>query len=136
MSMNQTKYAAPLPGPARELHPEGVAELDNATEVAWRAVDPDLLELCRRRVAEMIGAAPAAATSDELLTTRERAHLEFTEQFVISVSTVGPEQVDALLEHASAQEVYDFSCALYLIEMSMRAALVLESTLDSPVGNR
>jgi hypothetical protein len=120
----------------RELHPEGVDQLEKANEVARRTVDPALLDLCRRRIVEMVGAAASLETPDEVLSPRDRAHLEFTEQFVTSVSTIDAAQVDALLEYASVQQVYDFTCALYLIEMTTRACVVLESTVTTTAGNQ
>jgi alkylhydroperoxidase family enzyme len=69
---------------------------------------------------------PAATPA---FTPAERAHLAFTEQFVFSVGDVTKEQVDALLEHASAEDVHSFVAALYSVELTQRIDMVARVVL-------
>jgi len=112
----------------RELHPEGIAELERALAVARRSTDPELLDLCARRVDAML--AGTGFDDPDGITARERAYLDFTEQFVISVSTVSDAQVDALLEHSTPEEVYGFIGALYVTEMARRVEIVSGAVLE------
>jgi alkylhydroperoxidase family enzyme len=59
-----------------------------------------------------------------LFTESERAHLAFTEQFVISVRDISDADVNALLVHASPEQVRSFVAALYAVEMGQRVDLV------------
>ncbi len=134
----------------RELGPEAAAELAQLNETAWEATDPALLELCRRRVQAMLGGgargddaqrARAAGLGEaklaaldgwrdsELFTARERAHLDFTEQFVTSVGSVSGEQVEQLLRHGDERAVYSFTAALYVVELTERVTLAARATL-------
>src|SRR5689334_12199551 len=97
------------------LHPEGARALARLRSAAREATDPSLLELCGLRVAQLLGNHSAVIAglpavdpekaenlgdwdTSPLFTRAERAHLEFTEQFVTSVSDISSRQVDALLE--------------------------------------
>jgi alkylhydroperoxidase family enzyme len=134
-----------------ELHPEGAEALAEFAAAAWAGTEPTMLELCRLRVAGMLENEPARRwRSDEaraagldsrkadavddwersdLFTPSERAHLAFTEQFVISVSSVTEEQIDALLEHEPPDAVHAFISALYALEMSQRLDMVARATI-------
>jgi len=109
------------------LHPEGVAELKRINVVARRTADRALLELCHARAKALLthGAWDEPAEAGE----RERAFLDFTEQFVTSVSHVSDEDVERLLEHASPAEVYGFINSLYVLEMTTRVELVAKEVL-------
>lgn len=109
--------------PLRAAQPETAAALARMREVAWETTDAELLELCRLRVAALLGADHAPERPDVELTERELAFRAFTEQFVFSVASVTDAQVDALLRHADAVEVYRFVAALYSLEMSLRVEL-------------
>ncbi len=105
--------------PRHAAQPETAAALDEMTRAAWRAADPDLLELCRRRVAAMLeGEDDPVATRE--LTDREQAFMAFTDQFVFSVAGTTDAHVDALLAHAGPVDVYRYVAALYALEMTMR----------------
>jgi alkylhydroperoxidase family enzyme len=141
-----------------ELNPEAAAELARVNEAAWGATDPTLLELCRRRLSAMLGAAAPGDRdaeqaralglderklealdhweSSDLFTPAERAHLAFTEQFVVSVSAMSDEHVAELLRHADMRRVYDFASALYVVEMTQRLDLVARATLARPEAAR
>ncbi|MCY4390759.1 MAG: hypothetical protein OXE43_01745 [Chloroflexi bacterium] len=114
----------------------------------WQALDPEVLELCRLRIAslqaderEAARAAPgapvppekAAAISDwpdsPLFNERERACLAFTEQFVGDVAGVSQGDIDALLAHFSPGEVQAFVSALLALDQHQRLALGLRTVL-------
>lgn len=105
--------------PRHAAQPETEAALDRMNDAAWAATDPDLLDLCGRRVAALLdgGEDPVGSRA---LTEREQAFLAFTEQFVLSVAGTTDAEVDALLAHAGPVDVYRFVAALYTLEMTMR----------------
>jgi len=109
------------------LHPAPLGELEDLCREAGRAVDADLLTLCT--------ACIETALDDEVwrparaLTDREQAYIDFTGQFVSSVSTMADEQVERLGEFASADEIYNFVCALYVADMTSRLNRVMSGVL-------
>lgn len=144
MPANRRRLAA-VAGPA-------VAELDTLHGAVWElAPDPVILELCRLRVAALLGADEAArwrspiavgagldeakvATLEEwhvspYFDARERAYLDFTEQFVTSVKHVSDAQIASLCAHDSEVNVCAFVSALYVLELTQRVALVSASVL-------
>ncbi len=117
-------------------------------EELWQALDPDVLELCRLRIASLQGderesARPAPATSasadkvaaiaewpdSPLFSERERACLAFTEQFVGDVAGVTQRDIDALLAHFTPGEVQAFVSALLALDQHQRLALGLRTVL-------
>jgi alkylhydroperoxidase family enzyme len=128
----------------RDLQPGAMAELAHANAAAREAADPVLLELCRCVVVLMLneGAgsrAVRAAVPDldpqqlaalenwesaDVFSPLERAALGFTQQFVLSVSAMSTEQVEALRTHLDDAAVYAFAAAIYLIEMTERLEMV------------
>lgn len=104
------------------LHPEVISEMRTVLQLAHDTTDPALLELCAGYI--------DAALNNRLwqppheLTEKEKAFIAFTEQFVTSVSTMQDVQVQRLLEHASADEVYAFVNALYVTDMTSRLDIV------------
>ncbi len=110
----------------RVLQPDGAAALEAMLERAWEAAPADLLELCRRRIRELIGAdVPAAGPPPP---ERYRSHLALTEQFVRSVSAVTDAQVEALRRPGADREVYEFVAALYVLDLSERFDLLAGAT--------
>ncbi|CAB4881566.1 unannotated protein [freshwater metagenome] len=103
----------------RAVQPETADTLAQMNEVAWEATDPQLLELCRRRLATLLDGAPDDIDLDAL-SARDRAFIAFTDQFVFSVASVTEGEVEALLAHADHLEVYRFVAALYTLEMTLR----------------
>ena len=114
----------------------------------WQALDPEILELCRLRIAslqadglEAARSAPAVAVAPEkveaigdwpdspLFDGRERACLAFTEQFVGDVAGVTQGDIDALLAHFSPGEVQAFVSALLALDQHQRLALGLRTVL-------
>lgn len=131
----------------RALHQSGFAQLDRTIDVAFAEADPQLVELCRWRVAQLLsGSADATPTcltdrgvalpagkiaslsdwdSSSELSDDEKAHLAFCEQFVTSVGHISDSQVQALLATRTEPEVYAFVSALYVIELAERLVLAL-----------
>jgi alkylhydroperoxidase family enzyme len=114
---------------------------------AWDATDPVLLELCRLRMATMLGASaelerrtararaagldetkidelPAWPTSPRF-GADERACLAFAEQFVIDANGVTDEQVAEITRHLGPEGTYAFVQALSAIETFQRTCLTL-----------
>lgn len=128
----------------RRLQPDGAAELELMNDAAREATDPELLELCRCLIVSMLddqapdrlddlvasgsGRDKLAALGDwaasDVFSPLERAALGFTEQFVISVSTISDEQVETLRAHLGDEQTYAFAAALYVIEMTERLRMV------------
>ncbi len=114
----------------------------------WQAPRPEILELCRLRIASLQGddgeaarpaprapvdpqkaAAIASWPDSPLFSERERACLAFTEQFVGDVAGVTQRDVDALLAHFTPGEVQAFVSALLALEQHQRLALGLRTVL-------
>jgi hypothetical protein len=105
------------------LQPDIASQLDNIMQLAPKATDASLLDLCS-------GYIDAAlrhrhwSPPERALTEREQAFIAFTEQFTSSVGTMSDQQVERLLRFASADEVYAFINAIYVTDMSRRLELV------------
>jgi hypothetical protein len=131
----------------RPLQPEATDALERAHDVATATVpDPAVFELCRARTAQLLG-HPATAVDPVLqpdeakratlpdwrrsgaFTGKESAHLDFTEQYLMSVAALTDAHVDALLAHGSALDVHTFIVALYVTEFRMRLSLVASAVL-------
>jgi alkylhydroperoxidase family enzyme len=130
-----------------------VSALERLHESVWElAPDPVMLELCRLRVASLLGSktmlgwcAPAAVArgldetkvaalgdwdSSSLFDARERAYLAFTEQFVTSVRHIDDAQVEALCAHDAPTDVCAFIDALYVVELTQRVDLVFDAVMQ------
>jgi alkylhydroperoxidase family enzyme len=130
-----------------------VRALEQLHESIWElAPDPVILELCRLRVASLLGSKtmlawrpPAAVArgldeakvaalgdwdSSALFDARERAYLAFTEQFVTSVRHIDDAQVAALCAHDAPTDVCAFIDALYVVELSQRVDLVSDAVMQ------
>ncbi len=110
------------------LAPEPAAELRRSSALAQAATDPALLALCRDYIDAALHCRDWQPPEGGL-TDRERAFIDFTEQFVTSVSSMDSAQVDRLREFASADEVYAFTHALYVTDMSLRLDMVGRAVL-------
>ena len=128
--------------------PEVHEVINNLHGELWQALDPEVLELCRLRIAslqaderEAARAAPGASVAPEkaaaigdwpdspLFSERERACLAFAEQFVGDVAGVSQGDIDALLAHFSPGEVQAFVSALLALDQHQRLALGLRTVL-------
>lgn len=123
-------------------HPDVRQHLAQAWDAAWESVDPVLLELCRLRVAMLLGCAPelaartpaavsagldedtVAVLADWPRSARfgqtERACLAFTEQFVIDVAGMDDETASDVRERLGDQGLIDFTSALLVVEQRQR----------------
>jgi alkylhydroperoxidase family enzyme len=118
--------------------PEILAALDRVHDAAWAAVDPDLLDLCRVRIAMLLGADESArvhglpddlvaALADggvsERLSATQRAALAFTDQYVLDVASVDDEVAAALVDALGVDAVSNFVQALLVVEQRIRLSL-------------
>jgi alkylhydroperoxidase family enzyme len=108
-----------------------------------RRADPVLVELCRIRIAQLLEsefdlslryeparaaglgedkiAALARYTDSELFSERERAALEFAEQFAIQSSSISDDDVARLQAHLNAEEFIYLTKALGVIDQFARS---------------
>jgi alkylhydroperoxidase family enzyme len=116
--------------------------LDAADAAAWKATDQELLAVCRDRVAMLLGHTQrldamsvddqkslSAWSTSEAFTARERAALDFTEQYVVDVASMSNDQADALREHLGDEGLVSFVNALLVIEQRMTLELAFEGVL-------
>lgn len=119
-----------------------------AYEAAWQATSPRLLELCRVRIAGLLGATAEAAArtpgtgvdpevldavaawpNDDRFDAADRACLAFTEHFVIDVASLADDTAAAVREHLGDQGLQDFTSALLVIEQRIRLRLAWDRLL-------
>ncbi len=111
----------------------------------WALADPELLELSRIRMAQLLGNRsevacrahgvpdPPSAKLEHLsnwptasvFSESERLHLSLTEQFVVDVSGIDPSSAHAVAA-SSQSSVGALLTALYLLDYGMRSQMVLE----------
>ena len=92
--------------------------LGELREAALDAVDPSLLDLCRSRIALLIGLD--SGRQPRPLTDTERACVDLTEQFVLDVTGVTDAQVAAVVEQLGADGAMNFVYALLVVEQRLR----------------
>jgi alkylhydroperoxidase family enzyme len=134
-------------------HPDIAARLDDLHRAAWLVVDPVLLELCRLRIAQLLGCEaeqdartpPALAAGLDEATiadlrawptssrfgSRERACLAFCEQFVIDVASLSDDLAGALADELGPEAFVDFVNAVLIVEQRQRLRLAWERLLIS-----
>jgi alkylhydroperoxidase family enzyme len=127
--------------------PEAFAALSDVVAAAWNETDPVLLELCRLRMATLLGfpaerarrtlraraagldeakvADLAAWPTSARFTARERACLTLAEQFVIDANGVTADHVADVVDHLGPEGCYAFVQALSVVETFQRACLTL-----------
>jgi alkylhydroperoxidase family enzyme len=118
------------------------AQLVEAHRAAWAATSPRLLELCRVRIATMLGCSaeaaartPGAGVDDDTLAAiaawptdprfdvTDRACLALTEHYVLDVATVPDELVAAVRDRLGYAGLHDFVHALLVVEQRIRLRL-------------
>jgi len=122
---------------------DALGELDAAHAAAWRAADHDLLALCRDRVAMLLRHGPTVAAipperldllrwwaTTDRLGDRERAALEFSEQYVVDVASISDDQAGALRGHLGDEGFATFVNALLVVEQRMTLELGLAAVLE------
>lgn len=122
---------------------------------SWKSVDPALLQLCRLRLAAMLGddaeftrvpagapvlAAAKVATlagwpSSPHFTDAERACLAFTEQFVGDVAGLTDADCAPVLAHLGPEGLYAFVTALLALDGHQRLRLALERVFGPVEGS-
>lgn len=129
------------------LRPELAVEHERLLDALWDAIDPVLLELCRLRMATLMGAvaaqaerspqAVAAGLTEELVallpswptdpafTDVHRSALAFTEQWVIDHHGITDDHVAALAEALGNEGVVVFTTALGVWDGQHRLDLAL-----------
>jgi alkylhydroperoxidase family enzyme len=135
-----------------ERYPDVSSSLTSAWDAAWHSVDPALLELCRLRIASLLGCraelasrtpAAVAAGLDEsrievlsqwptsaLFGPTERACLAFTEQFVIDVASLDDRTAGAARDALGEQGLVDFVDALLVVEQRQRLRLIWQRLFE------
>lgn len=112
---------------------DALVALDAAYAAAWKATDEELLTLCHDRVAVLLGHTrklhPSGRSPSEASTARERAALDFTEQYIVDVASMSNHQANALREHLGDEGLVSFTNALLVIEQRMTLELAFEGVL-------
>lgn len=118
--------------------PDILAALTALDEAAWVVVDADLLDLCRVRIAMLLGhddGLDAPCLDAELLaelpqwptsprfSVAQRACLAFTEQFVIDVASMDDDLVAAVATELGTDGLMNFVNALLVVEQRQRLHL-------------
>jgi len=127
--------------PLSAFAPEAGAVIAKLMTNLWGVTDPDLLELVRARISQLLRNEPArngerippekfAALSQwptsPLFSETDRAVLGFTEQFIMDVAGVSPEQRNSLGKHLVPAELGGFVTALYLLDYGQRTQMALD----------
>jgi hypothetical protein len=128
----------------RPLPAEVGGALDAAIGAAYSAVDARLLDLCRARVRQLLGAPSLLSAERDAqladwtrsadIEPRERVCLAFTDQFVTDVGSMTSDLTGAVLEELGGAGLYAFAFALYAVEQVERLGLVLDA-LDPGVAS-
>jgi hypothetical protein len=92
--------------------------LQELRDAAVATVDADLLDLCRSRIALLIGLDTAWAAPR--LTDRERVCVDLAEQFVLDVAGITDGQVAAVVEQLGDDGAVEFVYALLAVEQRLR----------------
>lgn len=137
-------------------HPDVRGSLGDAWGAAWESVDPVLLELCRLRIAMLLGCreelaarTPAAVNAglddsavavladwprSPLFSSRQRACLAFTEQFVIDVAGMDDGTVGAVRDELGDEGLANFVSALLVVEQRQRLRLTWQRLFGDSDG--
>ncbi len=96
-------------------------ELREAALNGVDGVEPELLDLCRSRIAFLIGlGTPTVEPLRQDRTQRERVCVDFTEQFVIDVAGITDGQVAALVAQLGPDGATEFVYSLLAVEQRLR----------------
>ncbi|MEO8695852.1 MAG: hypothetical protein ABI658_20195 [Acidimicrobiales bacterium] len=129
------------------LSPDSVEQYVALHQAIDDSVDPVIVEVCRLRIAGLIG-APALASlrrpkatdaglaeakiaalarwpESPLFSAAERACLALAEQFCMGAFTVTDADVAAVLEHLSADECYALVNGIWVMEALARMTVVM-----------
>ena len=134
------------------LASESVEHLVALHQLIDGSVDPVIVELCRLRIAGLIGAhahvslrRPQAAAAglteakiaslaswpeSPLFSDAERACIALAEQFCMGAFTITDADVAAVLEHLSADECYALVNGIWVMEALARMTVVMDVDPD------
>jgi hypothetical protein len=112
------------------LQPEPAERLREALALSWRITDPDLLQQCRLRMADVLG-CPAVPRSSG---GPESAATAYAEQFAVDQKGITAEQKADLALERSPHELVDFVQALNLHDGWLRVLTVLGVAPPDDVG--
>jgi hypothetical protein len=125
------------------LKEEPYAVLREALTAAWRMTDPELLDLCRLRLAQLVEAEAELAGADEGVLERlatwesaafgeaERAALSYAEQYHYDHTRLSEAQRSALEEHLQ-EGAAEFTWALHVNDAYLRMLSLLRIAPDPP----
>ena len=129
------------------LKPDVYEALRNTLTLAWQIADSRLLDLCRLRLAQLVGARAEIDNADQILlaqlegwrsssafSERERAALSYAEQYHLDHKRITHEQKDELARHLSQREVVNFVWALHMNDAYARLLSLLDIEPDPPSG--
>ena len=129
------------------LKPDVYEALRKTLTLAWQITDSHLLNLCRLRLAQMVGARAETASADQILlaelegwrsssafSERERAALSYAEQYHVDHRRITDEQEEELARHLSRREVVNFVWALHMNDAYTRLLSLLDIEPDPPSG--
>ena len=102
-----------------KLDPDAAAALERMVNEAWKATDPAVLGRCRDRIRDLLSGSDLRSDPDV-----DDPYLALTDQFVVNVSGVTDEQIEALRRLGDDASVYAFVAALYVIDMTERLDLL------------
>ncbi|ORA19472.1 carboxymuconolactone decarboxylase family protein [Mycobacterium arosiense] len=121
------------------VHPEVYARHREFLKACAAAIDPDLLALCKARIAQMLHCREELALhSPDLLaelkswersssfTALQRTVFEFVEQFVIDPSMISRELVTSLERELGTSGVINFTTVITGYEASLRLSTLLD----------
>ena len=127
------------------LKPELYTHLRETLAAAWRIVDPRLLDCCRLRMAQMMGARAELAGADPQLlaelkqwqsspafSERERVALAYAEQYHLDHTLITDEQKQELARHFSRRGAINFVWALWANETYARILTLFDIAPDPP----
>ena len=129
------------------LKPDVYEALRKTLTLAWQITDSHLLDLCRLRLAQMVGARAEFDSADQILlaqlegwrsssvfSERERAALSYAEQYQVDHRRITDEQKQELAHHLSQREVVNFVWALHMNDAYARLLSLLDIEPDPPSG--
>ena len=112
------------------LQPNAYARHREFLAATAAATDPDLLELCKWRMAQHFGCREELARHSggepHSYTALQEAALDFVDQFVLDSSLISREQVAALEAELGTKGVIHFTMAIAAQESSLRLSTLLD----------
>lgn len=138
------------------LEPEWFRWMGEMHRLVWELTDARELELCRLRLAQLVGCEPELAVryeagrqagvdeatvaelrnwpTSERFTARDRDFLAFVEQFRFDVQGVTDEQAQAVLNHLDDEQFFVFSLAIGMYESWQSLLVALNARQDKNIA--